>query len=229
MVPRILIVEDEDGIRELLLLHLKREGYEIHAASTGLEALAAFESGEFDLILLDIMLPDIDGFKIVRRIREHSSVPVIFISARTDDADKVLGLELGADDYVSKPFSPLEILSRVRAQLRRYLQYSGKETSVLVTNGDLSLDCQSYEIRKSGQILDFNPKEFSLVSLLIKNPGKVYTKQQLYELVWEENYYGDDNTIMVHISHIRDKIEDDPKKPVYLKTIRGIGYKMEKL
>ncbi len=223
----ILIVEDEQDIRELLELHLSKEGYKIFTAEDGIKALSIFEDEDIDIALLDVMIPKIDGFKVLRKIRETSEIPVIFITAREEECDKILGLGLGADDYVIKPFSPIEIIARVKAQLRRYYKYSNKAHKTGTTIGELMLDKESCSIYKNNIELALNPKEYRLLEFILENPGKVYTKKQLYEIVWENPYYGDSNTIMVHISHIREKIEADPKNPKYLKTIRGIGYKME--
>lgn len=223
----ILIVEDEQDIRELLEIHLSKEGYKIFTAEDGVQALNIFENGDIDIALLDVMIPKIDGFKVLKKIRETSEIPVIFITARDEEADKILGLGLGADDYVIKPFSPIEITARVQAQLRRYYKYTNKTHKNGVIIGELTLDKESCSIYKNNIELALNPKEYRLLEFILENPGKVYTKKQLYEVVWQSPYYGDSNTIMVHISHIREKIEDDPKNPQYLKTIRGIGYKME--
>jgi len=223
----ILIVEDEQDIRELLEIHLSKEGYKIFTAEDGEQALDLFQNKDIDIALLDVMIPKIDGFKVLKKIRETSEIPVIFITAREEESDKILGLGLGADDYVIKPFSPIEIIARVNAQLRRYYKYSNKTHKSGTIIGELMLDKESCSIYKNKIELALNPKEYRLLSFILENPGKVYTKKQLYEIVWGEPYYGDSNTIMVHISHIREKIEDDAKSPKYLKTIRGIGYKME--
>jgi DNA-binding response OmpR family regulator len=223
----ILIVEDEQDIRELLEIHLLKEGYNIFTAQDGIEALDIFQNKDIDIALLDVMIPKIDGFKVLQKIRETSEIPVIFITAREEEADKIRGLGLGADDYVIKPFSPIEITARVQAQLRRYYKYSNKTHKTCIVVGELMLDKESYIIYKNNIELSLNPKEYRLLEFVLEKPGKVYTKKQLYEIVWQNPYYGDSNTIMVHISHIREKIEDDPKNPKYLKTIRGIGYKME--
>jgi len=224
----ILIVEDEQDIRELLEIHLSKEGYKIFTAEDGVQALNLFENKDIDIALLDVMIPKIDGFNVLKKIRETSEVPVIFITAREEESDKILGLGLGADDYVIKPFSPIEIIARVNAQLRRYYKYSNKTHKTGTVIGELMLDKESCGIYKNNIEVALNPKEYRLLEFILENPGKVYTKKQLYEIVWKDSYYGDSNTIMVHISHIREKIEDDPKNPKYLKTIRGIGYKMEK-
>ncbi len=228
-MPVILIAEDEEDIRHLLAMHLRQEGHTILEAADGQEALEQFARSPVDLILLDVMMPRLNGFQVLTRVRESSDIPVIFLTAQLEEEDKILGLGLGADDYVVKPFSLLEIASRVNAQLRRFLTYSGGNRRVILRNGPLEMDCDNYTATKNGQPLELNPKEFKILSLLMENPGKVFTKKQLYESIWEEVYYGDSNTIMVHISHLREKIEDNPKDPRYLKTIRGIGYRMEKI
>ena len=224
----ILIVEDEQDIRELLEIHLSKEGYKIFTAADGVQALNIFEEKDIDIALLDVMIPKINGFNVLKKIRETSEIPVIFITAREEESDKILGLGLGADDYVIKPFSPIEIIARVKAQLRRYYKYSNKTHKTGIVIGELMLDKDSCGIYKNNIEVALNPKEYRLLEFILENPGKVYTKKQLYEIVWKNSYYGDSNTIMVHISHIREKIEVDPKNPKYLKTIRGIGYKMEK-
>lgn len=227
MPNRILIAEDEEDIRELLSIHLENEGYLVFQAANGLEALELFYKEDIDLMLLDVMMPKIDGFKVLTKVRETSDIPIIFLTARAEEEDKILGLGLGADDYVVKPFSLLEIASRVNAQLRRFFKYSTKEKRSVIINADLEIDLENYVVRKNQKVLDLNPKEYKLMTLFMENVGKVYTKKQLYEIIWEDIYYGDSNTIMVHISHLREKIEDNPKEPKYLKTIRGIGYRME--
>lgn len=225
----ILLAEDEQDIRELLELHLSKESYTVFQAEDGLEALKIFKNEHIDLALLDVMMPGIDGFKVLKKIRETSEIPVIFLTARAEDTDKILGLGLGADDYIVKPFSPIELIARIAAQLRRYYKYTNGHLNDTLVIGNLTLDKDSFTLFKSEKAIELNPKEYKILELLMDNAGKVYTKKQLYEAVWEEPYYGDDNTIMVHISHIRDKIEDNPKSPKYLKTVRGIGYKFEKV
>ncbi|MCM1992333.1 response regulator transcription factor [Oceanirhabdus seepicola] len=227
MYEKVLVVEDESDIRELLELHLLKQEYKVFTAKDGEEALEIFNREKIDIALLDVMMPKVNGFKVIKSIREESDIPIIFITARGEDEDKILGLGLGADDYVSKPFSPSEVIARVQAHLRRYLAYSHKNREELIC-GDLILDKKSCEVKKDGEIIQLNAKEYKLLYLFMNNIGRVFTKKQLYENVWEEDYYGDSNTIMVHISHLRDKIEVNPKSPSYLKTIRGIGYKMEK-
>lgn len=225
----LLIAEDEEDIRGLVSLHLQREGYKILQAADGQEALELFNENTVDLLILDIMMPKLNGFEVLSEIRKTSEIPVIFLTARSEEQDKIRGLGLGADDYVSKPFSVMEMVSRVQAQLRRYINYSNKEIKKLLTNGDITLNLTDYSVLKGNETLDLNPKEFKLLKMFMKNMGVVYTKKQLYEAVWNDLYWGDDNTIMVHISHLREKIETMPKSPQYIKTIRGIGYRMEKV
>ena len=225
----ILIAEDEQDIRELLSLQLGKEGYKTFLAEDGLEAMEMFKDNSIDLAILDVMMPRLDGFGVLKAIREISDVPVIFLTARTEDVDKILGLGLGADDYMTKPFNPMEVIARVQAQLRRYYKYSSNSNKVKpdIVAGELRLNKDSCSICKEDVCLELNAKEYKLLELFMENVGKVYTKKQLYETVWEDDYYGDDNTIMVHVSHLREKIEDNPKSPRYLKTVRGIGYKFE--
>ncbi|MDD6769896.1 MAG: response regulator transcription factor [Inconstantimicrobium porci] len=223
----ILIAEDEDDIRNLIKLHLTKKGFNVYDACNGQDAYNIFNTIKLDLAILDVMMPLMDGVTLLKNIRKSSRIPVIFLTARSDDSDKILGLKLGADDYMIKPFNPAELTARVYAQLRRYYQYNSVEDESTYTIGDITVDSNSCTVTKNGNKIDLNTKEFKLLELLIKNVGKVYTKKQLYENVWQDIYCGDDNTIMVHISHLRDKIEDNPKYPKYLKTIRGIGYKLE--
>lgn len=226
MNETILIVEDEDNIRDLLKMHLSKDYYNVITANNGHQALDLFFTHDIDLILLDIMLPGRDGFSVLRRIRQDSKVPIILLTARVEEHDKVIGLGLGADDYVCKPFSIIEVVSRVKAHLRRYLEYTQKTEETVIKNGNLELDIRSLTLKKNGNIIELLPKELKLLVLFMKNLDKVFTKKQIYENVWEEEYLGDANTIMVHISNLREKLEDNPKKPQYLKTIRGLGYRL---
>ncbi|MCB2291401.1 response regulator transcription factor [Clostridium sp. CS001] len=226
----ILIAEDDKDLRQLLELHLIKEDFTVYAAEDGLKALDMFKNNEINLVILDVMMPGLDGFHLLRKIRETSEIPAIFLTARGEDPDKILGLGLGADDYMVKPFNPIELIARVQAQLRRSYQYLASQKTpdkLTIQIGDLTFDKNSYSAYKNDKLLECNAKEIKLLQIFMENVGRVYTKKQLYEAVWEEAYYGDDNTIMVHISHLRDKIEDNPKSPQYLKTIRGIGYKLE--
>ncbi|MBU5439906.1 response regulator transcription factor [Tissierella sp. MSJ-40] len=226
----ILLAEDEKDIRDLLQLHLIKVGYTPFLAKDGEEAIKLFKEEEIHLALLDVMMPKIDGFKVLQYIRESSNIPILLITARVEDEDKILGLGLGADDYIPKPFSPLEVVARIKAQLRRYNLYGANESSSkIIKIGDLKLDEEKYCIYKNGEELSLNAKEFKLLAYFMENPGRVFTKKQIYEAIWEDYYAEDANTIMVHISHLRDKVEDNPKDPKYIKTIRGIGYRMEKI
>ncbi len=227
---RILIAEDEADIRKLLSLNMKKEGYEVIECKDGEEVLEVFKKEEVHLVLLDIMMPKLDGISVMEEIRKDSTVPIICITAMGTDGDKVLALGLGADDYLVKPVNTIELTARVAAQLRRCYKYTNQKGEVKdIAVGALKLDTESFEVFKDNIKIELNPKEFKILKMLISNAGRVYTKKQIYENVWEEAYYGDDNSLLVHLSHIREKIEDDPKKPVYLKTIRGIGYKLEKI
>ena len=225
----ILVAEDETDIRNLLKLNLEQEGYHVYPAADGLEALDLAEKNSVDLAILDIMMPKLDGFNLLRRIRAQYKFPIILLTARGDDMDKVLGLGLGADDYLVKPFSMAELMARVAAQLRRSKEYYMQEPleEQKISSGDLVLDKKSCTIRRGESIIELNAKEYLILKHLMENPNRVFTKKQLYHAVWEEDLYYDDNTIMVHISHIRNKIEQDPKKPEYLITIRGLGYKFQ--
>lgn len=224
----ILIADDENDIRNLIKISLEENGYTALTAQNGKEAWDILTAQDVHLAILDVMMPVMDGFNLLRKIRERSTIPVIFLTARTDDMDKVLGLGLGADDYLAKPFSIAELMARVGAQLRRnheYLSPKGK-AAASITYGDLSIDKEKCCASKNGEPLELGAKEFKLLVYFMENPEKVFTKRQLYHAVWGEEFYFDDNTVMVHISRIRARIEDDPQKPKYLKTVRGIGYKL---
>lgn len=227
----ILIAEDEKDIRNLLMLQLEQEGYSIFAAKDGIEALEIFQSKAIDLAILDVMMPRLDGFNLLRKIRQTSNLPVIFLTARGDEMDKILGLGIGADDYLVKPFSMSELLARVAAQLRRNHEYAIQKSQAVskIEFGNLCLDKDACCVYKDNLLVELNAKEYLLLKYLMENPERVFTKKQLYKAVWDEDIYYDDNTIMVHISHLRNKTETDPKNPEYIKTIRGIGYKFHKL
>ena len=224
----ILIAEDEDDIRKLISLHMKKENYNVFEAADGEEALEIFKKEKIDLLLLDIMMPKMNGISIIEKVRDISTIPIICITAMGSDADKVLALGLGADDYLVKPISPLELCARVKSNLRRCYKYTENSTLAYST-GNLKLLDDTFEVYKNDKKIELNPKEYKILKLLMTHQGKVFTKKQIYEEVWEEMYIGDSNNIMVHLSHLREKIEDDPKNPIYIKTIRGIGYKIEKV
>lgn len=225
----ILVAEDEADIRNLLTISLEDEGYRVFPAADGMAALECFEAESIDLAILDVMMPRLDGFNLLRRIREKSTVPVIFLTARGEDMDKVMGLGMGADDYLSKPFSMSELIARVAAHLRRSREYLGpkRETSML-SYGALQIDRDACCATRDGAPVELNAKEYKLLLHFMEHPERVFTKKQLYNAVWEDDYFFDDNTVMVHISHLRNKIELDPQNPEYIVTVRGLGYKLHK-
>ena len=226
---KILIAEDEQDIAELLRLYLENEGYRVFWAGNGVEALKIIEREDISLAVLDIMMPRMDGYELTRRIREISNIPILILSARDKSNDKILGLNLGADDYMAKPFDPLEIVARVNSNLFYQLNAEKPKQgeSYILKVGDLSLDTQTLVLKKKGEEVLLTPMEYKILALLMKKPGMIYTKVQIYESTSGEYFESDDNTIMVHISNLRDKIEDNPKNPRYIKTIRGVGYKIE--
>lgn len=229
MSYQLLVAEDDSDIVEILRLYLENEGYKILASSNGEEALSIFNRDKVDLAIIDIMMPKMDGITLIRKIRESSNVPIMILSAKNMDSDKILGLNIGADDYLTKPFNPLEVVARVKSSLRRYFELNSVKNSESdkIFLGDLELDTMAFSLKKNGQMVALTPTEYKILALLMKAPGKIYTKMQIYENVNGDYFTSDDNTLMVHISKIRDKIEDDPKNPIYLKTVRGLGYKIE--
>ncbi|MEK3983529.1 response regulator transcription factor [Paenibacillus sp. FSL K6-3166] len=226
----ILIADDEAEIVELLRLYLEKE-YNIVEANSGTEALKQVQNHQIDLAILDIMMPGLDGLQLLKKIRESHHFPVLFLSAKSEHYDKILGLELGADDYISKPFNPLEIVARAGALLRRVHHFDAQiieeKTAEQIVLGELRLDQSQCLIYRSGEPVVLTSTEYKILELMMKQPGRVFTRKKIYEAVWEDFYVYEDNSIMVHISNIREKIEEDSKKPVYLKTIRGLGYKIE--
>ncbi|MEC1392801.1 response regulator transcription factor [Bacillus velezensis] len=226
---KILIVEDDQFISDMVSESLTKEGFEVTAAFDGEEALDILNTQKFEVILLDLMLPKIDGMECLRMIRSKSMVPVLIMSAKDEDVDKALGLGLGADDYISKPFSMLEVIARIKATIRRERHYksslSSKEEKIIKI-GDLSVDLHGFSVKKFNEKINLTAKEFNILKLFISNPSQVYTKSQLYKSVWEDEYHGDENVINVHIRRLREKIEDDPSHPTYIKTLWGIGYKL---
>ncbi|MBS4538396.1 response regulator transcription factor [Clostridium sp. D2Q-11] len=232
MNEKILVADDEKEIVELLRLYLEKDGFTVIEANDGKEAWDKVKYEDISLAVIDIMMPEINGFELVKRIRAQYQIPIIILSAKNMDSDKILGLGLGADDYITKPFNPLEIIARVQAQLRRSYQFNETlkeiEYPSNICLGELKLDQSSCTLYKNKRVIDLTSTEYKIINYLLKTPGRVYTKKQIFEQIWGEYFDGDDNTIMVHISKIREKIEDDPKHPIYLKTIRGLGYKFEK-
>jgi DNA-binding response OmpR family regulator len=234
MSQQILIAEDDEDIVELLSLYLTGEGFTVFSAGNGLQALEQVEVERIDVAILDIMLPALNGYDLLRKIREKHNFPVIILSAKDLDTDRILGLNLGADAYLTKPFNPLEVVAYVKSALRRYYELGGNAAAeksavekTTLTVGELELDLLKFILRRRGQIVPLTPAELKIVLKLMQSPGRVYTKAQLYACIGGELYESDDNTMMVHISNIRAKIEDDPSNPRYIKTVRGLGYKIE--
>lgn len=226
-MPKILIADDDEHIAELIELYLEKDGIAVERAADGIAAWQRIERGGIDLAILDIMMPGMDGYALVRKIRERYDLPVIMLSAKGEDADKILGLDLGADDYMGKPFNPLEVVARVQAQLRRVARTQAQPPRPRVLQvGDLTLDEDACVVRRGGEALALTQTEYRILQYLMHNPNRVLTKKQIFESVWEENWVSDDGTVMVHISNLRDKLEADAQ-PKRLKTIRGLGYKLE--
>ena len=230
-MQKILVCDDDHDIVEAIEIYLSQEGYEIYKAYDGEEALQILREQPMHLIILDIMMPKLDGMRATRKIREFSSAPIILLSARTEDADKILGLNAGADDYITKPFSPLELIARVKSQLRRYTQLgtlAADEEEHVYRTGGLEVNDEKKEVRLEGEPVLLTPIEYNILLFLIQNVGKVFSIEQIYENIWNERAVGVDNTVAVHIRHIREKIEINPRDPQYLKVVWGIGYKLEK-
>ena len=224
-------MEDDREISEMLEEFLIQEAFEVVPAFDGLEACEKFEDGEFDLVLLDLMIPKMSGMDVMKTIREKSVVPILIVSAKDSLLDKSLGLELGADDYITKPFVMAEVLARIKANLRRTNQYAAgssrkQEEPAILSGGDIPLTPADFTVRKRGKKIDLTAKEFEILRLLMQNPKKVYTKEQIYSLVWEDAYLGDENAVNVHISRLRNKIEDDARNPEYIITVWGFGYRI---
>lgn len=226
------MVDDDPEIRELVQIYLKTEGYQVEQAAGAAEALAWLSGHEADLILLDVMMPDMDGVQACMRIRQERQMPIIMLSAKTQDMDKIHGLTAGADDYITKPFNPLELIARVRSQLRRYLQFrptpapmptAGDEVQV----EDLIINTATHRVTVSGREVSLTPIEFDILAFLARNRGLVLSAEKIYEHVWNEPYFDSANTVMVHIRKIREKLGENPRKPRYIKTVWGVGYRLE--
>ena len=227
----ILVCDDDKDIVEAISIYLEQEGHQILKAYDGQQALLVLQKNEVDLLIIDVMMPKLDGIRATLKIREEHSL-IIILSAKSEDADKILGLNVGADDYVTKPFSPLELIARVRSQLRRYTQLGAAvscESQHIYTTGGLTVNDDQKEVQVDGETLRLTPIEYNILLLLIKNQGRVFSINQIYENIWNEEAIAADNTIAVHIRHIREKIEINPKEPRYLKVVWGLGYKIEKL
>lgn len=227
----ILIAEDDNDIVKLLKLYLESSGYKVFTVDNGLSAFELILKEQIDLAVVDIMMPKMDGYELIKKVREVKNIPILILSAKNQDTDKVLGLNLGADDYMTKPFSPLEIIARIKANLRRFYNLNGDsmiEKSAEIRIGELILDTEKLTLKKNGVEIIITPNEYKILALLMKSPGRVYTKSQICEAVNGELYDNYENAITVHISHLREKIENDSKNPRYIKNIRGLGYKIEK-
>ncbi|MGE7914951.1 response regulator transcription factor [Lysinibacillus xylanilyticus] len=229
MQKHILLVEDDEAIREMVESYLTMEGFLVTSVENGEEALQNCLNIPYDLVILDIMIPKLNGLEVLKIIREQASLPIIIMSAKDSDVDKALGLGLGADDYIAKPFSMLEFSARVKAAIRRATKYANHvddKNEVLELN-NLAIDLINFSVEKNGQNVKLTSKEFAILKLFVTNRNRVFTKQQIYQLIWNDAYYGDENIINVHIRRLREKIEDDPSNPQYIKTLWGIGYKFE--
>lgn len=223
---RILIVDDEKEIRDLIEIYLKNEGYEVEKAGTGLEAVKLVEEKKIDLIILDIMMPVVNGIDACIKIREQYNTPIIMLSAKVEDIDKILGLSVGADDYLTKPFNPLELIARVKAQLRRFTKLNTAHTSnQILEEGTLKMNLETGKVYKGNEEINLTPTEFSILKLLWLNKGVVFKIETIYERVWEQEYFDNNNTVMVHIRKLREKIEENPRIPDYIFTVWGVGYK----
>ncbi len=225
----ILVVDDDRMITEAIDIYLKNEGYNIFKAYDGVEALKVLEDEIIHLIIMDIMMPNMDGTRTTIKIREEKQIPIIMLSAKSEDTDKILGLNLGADDYITKPFNPLELIARVNSQIRRYTKFSPfKEDENLIVVGGLTLDKEGKIVTADGEIVKLTPLELKILTLLMENSNRVFSIEEIYERVWNEQVFGSVDTVTVHIRRIREKIEINPKEPRYLKVVWGIGYKIEK-
>ncbi len=227
----ILICDDEKDIVSALEIYLRAEGYTTLAAHTGGQALALLEKEEIHLILLDIMMPEMDGISALTALRQYSNVPVILLTAKSEDTDKVLGLNIGADDYITKPFNPIEVIARVRSQLRRYMQLGGGQSTgdtATYTVGGITLNDRTKEVFADGEKINLTPTEYEILKLLIQNPGEVFSPKEIYRRVWKNAPYGAEGTVAVHIRHLREKLEINPAEPRYLKVVWAQGYKIEK-
>lgn len=226
----ILVCDDDRAIVDAIEIYLSQEGYTVLKAYDGMEAIRMLERNEVHLLLIDIMMPHLDGIRATMKIRETSSVPIIFLSAKSEDVDKILGLNIGADDYITKPFNPLELTARVKSLLRRYTQLGAiaETKSAVFRIGGLVIDDERKEVTVDGDPVKLTPIEYRILLFLVQNPGKVFSIAQIYERIWSEDAIGGENTVAVHIRHIREKIEINPKDPKYLKVVWGVGYKIEK-
>ena len=228
---RILVCDDEKEIADAIEIYLKNEGYEVAKAENGIQALEIVEALEIHMIIMDIMMPKMDGMRATLKIREKKNIPILMLSAKSEDYDKIMGLNMGADDYLTKPFNPLELIARVKSQMRRYTTLGSMEIvkrEGVYTSGGLILNEQTREVTVDGEPVKLTPVEFGILAFLLKNAGRVYSIEQIYEHVWNEPSYNPENTVSVHVRRIREKIEINAKEPKYLKVVWGVGYKVEK-
>ena len=230
-MAKILVCDDNKEIVEAIEIYLTQDGHQVLEAYDGIEAVEILKKESVDLLIMDIMMPRMDGIRATLKIREENNIPIIILSAKSEDADKILGLNIGADDYITKPFNPLELVARVKSHLRRYMQLGSttiKESEAVYTVGGLAINDDLKEVTVDGEPVKLTPIEYNILLLLVKHQGKVFSIDQIYENIWNENAVGVDNTVAVHIRHIREKIEINPKEPRYLKVVWGVGYKIEK-
>lgn len=229
-MANILVCDDDKEIVEAIEIYLMNEGYQIYKAYDGIQAIEMLKQHDIHLLIMDVMMPRLDGIHATLKIREYSSIPIIILSAKSEDTDKILGLNIGADDYVTKPFNPLELIARVKSNLRRYttLGSLNVENNAIFSVGGLSINDDNKEVTVDGEVVKLTPIEYNILLLLVKNQGRVFSIDQIYENIWNEDAIGADNTVAVHIRHIREKIEINPKEPRYLKVVWGVGYKIEK-
>ncbi len=229
-MEKILVCDDDKEIVEAIEIYLLQEGYEVLKAYDGLQAIELLKQNDVKLLIIDVMMPKLDGIRATLKIREYSSIPIIILSAKSEDNDKILGLNVGADDYVTKPFNPLELVARVKSNLRRYTSLGNlnKEDNAIFRVGGLEMNDDTKQVTVDGEIVKLTPMEYNILLLLVKNLGRVFSSDQIYESIWQESAYGAENTVAVHIRHIREKIEINPKDPRYLKVVWGVGYKIEK-
>lgn len=230
-MAKILVCDDDKEIVEAIEIYLTQDGHQVLEAYDGIEAVEILKKESVDLLIMDIMMPRMDGIRATLKIREENNIPIIILSAKSEDANKILGLNIGADDYITKPFNPLELVARVKSHLRRYMQLGSttiKESEAVYTVGGLAINDDLKEVTVDGEPVNLTPIEYNILLLLVKHQGKVFSIDQIYENIWNENAVGVDNTVAVHIRHIREKIEINPKEPRYLKVVWGVGYKIEK-
>ncbi|WP_374048599.1 response regulator transcription factor [Clostridium cochlearium] len=228
----IIVVDDEKEIRDLIGIYLENEGYKVIKAENGIKALEILEKEKIDLIILDIMMPNMDGIEACTKIREEKNMPIIMLSAKTEDMDKIWGLTAGADDYMTKPFNPLELIARVKSQLRRYKKFNVQNAYInenVIEIDELIINTATHEVKVGEKEVRLTPREFDILELLARNKGIVFSIEKIYERVWKEEFLKSDNTVMVHIRKLREKVEENPRKPKYVKTVWGVGYKVENL